>query len=298
VTSRETKSTHDAITKREKGKGVQQHQNLRLGKIWQTSIENNSLGLDWALIEIDNDQFQAVNQFSVEKSTYFDIDNSEALISSQDSRYHLLQVKGIVQKLLPRPFVLAVTGRGAPLAGTTSGTIVSMRLPGATNMCEIWNVQFNGMIGKTIILCLANVEVTFLLEQGDCGSFVVDPNSGNLYGHIVAGNIGSGFVYIMPACKTQLNITQRFSSMFTLPTTDEYKQLFRSSWKSSYRDYSSRIDLDTSSITAVDAGSADSSLYVWLAPHGSYLYCSWQTITNILTVEPIVQLNWKSRKRD
>jgi hypothetical protein len=150
VTSRETKSTHDAITKREKDKGVQQHQNLRLGKIWQTSIENNSLGLDWALIEIDNDQFQAVNQFSVEKSTFFDIDQSKALISSQDSRDPILQVKGIVQKLLPRHFVLAVTGRGAPLAGTTSGTIVSMRLPGATKMCEIWNVQFNGMIGKTI----------------------------------------------------------------------------------------------------------------------------------------------------
>jgi hypothetical protein len=64
--------------------------------------------------------------------------------------------------------------------------------------------------------------ITCLLESGDCGTFVVDSNTGNLYGFIVAGNIGTGFGYIMPAYKVQIDITRRFGRPFTLPTTEQY----------------------------------------------------------------------------
>jgi len=64
--------------------------------------------------------------------------------------------------------------------------------------------------------------ITSLLESGDCGSFVVDSNTGSLYGFIVAGNIGTGFGYIMPAYKVQLDITRRLGHPFTLPTTEQY----------------------------------------------------------------------------
>jgi hypothetical protein len=37
----------------------------------------------------------------------------------------------------------------------------------------------------------------FSIEEGDYGSLVVDPSNGNVYGHIVAGNIGTGFAYIV-----------------------------------------------------------------------------------------------------
>ena len=62
------------------------------------------------------------------------------------------------------------------------------------------------------------------LEQGDCGSFVVHAITGNLYGSIVASNLGTGFVYILPAYKTQLDIARRFDCVFSLPTNEEYRQ--------------------------------------------------------------------------
>lgn len=42
--------------------------------------------------------------------------------------------------------------------------------------------------------------------EGDSGSWVVDTNSGDLYGHIVAGVLGSNTVYIVPAYKAIANI--------------------------------------------------------------------------------------------
>ncbi|PMD31781.1 hypothetical protein L207DRAFT_640596 [Hyaloscypha variabilis F] len=188
-----------------KGKEVEDPPCEFLGAIGPTSINDSSLGLDWALVEIVYDRIDSVNEFWVENSAVSDESRPEGLNNSRYRKFKSIRISGIMQSIPPEPSVLAIMGRCPPVRGTISGTILSMKLPGATDMCEVWNVQLNGVI-----------------ESGDCGTFVVDSNTGNLYGFIVAGNIGTGFGYIMPAYKVQIDITRRFGRPFTLPTTEQY----------------------------------------------------------------------------
>jgi hypothetical protein len=210
-------------TRNEKGKGVATvpRQDLDifaplLGTTAFTSIVNGSLGLDWALIEIRHDGFLSVNTFSMGD------------FAQHENRQ--VQISGLVQTLpTSRSPVLALLERDS-LTGTIFGTAVSVRLPGSSKMCEIWTVQFDGNIGTTppppltVFPCLWNRDSNiFSIEQGDCGSLVVDPSNGNVYGHIVAGNIGTGFAYIVPAYHTQQDINERFGNKFKFATTEDYK---------------------------------------------------------------------------
>lgn len=53
---------------------------------------------------------------------------------------------------------------------------------------------------------------------GDCGSWVVNAQNGDIFGHIVAGDITSGLAYIIPAYKVFDDIELRFGSRPVLPT--------------------------------------------------------------------------------
>lgn len=52
---------------------------------------------------------------------------------------------------------------------------------------------------------------------GDCGSWVVNARNGEIYGHVVAGDISSGLAYIIPAYKVFDDIDLRFGSRPVLP---------------------------------------------------------------------------------
>ncbi len=53
---------------------------------------------------------------------------------------------------------------------------------------------------------------------GDCGSWVVNAQNGDIFGHIVAGDVTSGLAYIIPAYKVFDDIELRFGSRPVLPT--------------------------------------------------------------------------------
>jgi hypothetical protein len=147
VTGPEADSSGSMENRISKEKGVQEHPTLLLGIIKATSIENSSLGLDWALIDIDYDQIDSVNEFWIREAT----GQTRALRSSPNRQDKCIHINALSQSLSPRCSVLALTGRGAPIPGTISGTLVSMRLPGSTEMCEVWNVQLDGPIGMSLI---------------------------------------------------------------------------------------------------------------------------------------------------
>ncbi|KAF9632948.1 Transglutaminase-like protein [Lasiodiplodia theobromae] len=70
-----------------------------------------------------------------------------------------------------------------------------MTLPGGKKTQELWSVKLDGIV-----------------SEGDCGSIVVNEETGNLEGHIVAGSPGSGNAYIIPAHGVLQDIRRRLSS--------------------------------------------------------------------------------------
>ena len=50
----------------------------------------------------------------------------------------------------------------------------------------------------------------------------MDPLNGNIYGHVVAGDIKSGCAYIIPTYQVQKDIYNRFGTEFTIATTEDY----------------------------------------------------------------------------
>lgn len=77
--------------------------------------------------------------------------------------------------------IVAITGSSGYLSGRLLGIPSFSRAPDQPSQ-ELWTVKFNGK-----------------LEEGDCGTGVFDAKTGDLYGHVVAGNPDLGYVYIVPA---------------------------------------------------------------------------------------------------
>lgn len=57
--------------------------------------------------------------------------------------------------------------------------------------------------------------------HGDCGSWVVDNETGDLYGHIVAGSPESSVAFIIPALAIRSEMKERFGSDWILPQNND-----------------------------------------------------------------------------
>jgi hypothetical protein len=56
-----------------------------------------------------------------------------------------------------------------------------------------------------------------ITEHGDCGSWVIDPNDGTLYGYVTAGDPGTSIAYIIPAYQAFHEIEQKMGAKITFP---------------------------------------------------------------------------------
>ena len=120
-----------------------------------------SVDKDWALIQITDATIAAKLGKSIKKDTQ--------------------QVKPL-PGLKENSKVIAHTSSGGALTGTFSGIPFLTRLPNSTSFQEVHRVRLDGG-----------------LANGDCGSAVRDADTGELYGHIVAGCETTGTAYIMAA---------------------------------------------------------------------------------------------------
>lgn len=109
--------------------------------------------------------------------------------------YHAIQPRMRATQTPRDAQVIAYTGSGTATRGMLSGTPTIMTLPGGKKTQELWSVKLKGTV-----------------SEGDCGSIVVNEETGNLEGHIVAGCPGSGNAYIIPAHGVLQDIRRRFSS--------------------------------------------------------------------------------------
>ncbi|KAF2468726.1 uncharacterized protein BDR25DRAFT_264570 [Lindgomyces ingoldianus] len=142
-----------------------------IGNVALSSIDGQHPELDYALLDIPIGFVSRLNAFEPVLAA----DNTDCPPSSPDSTG-----------------VFAVTASAGYLQGWMSGTPSYMRLPNARSYQEVYSVQLNGP-----------------LDKGDCGSWVVDRESGTFRGHIVAGSPGSGTAYIIPSHKIFDDIEKR-----------------------------------------------------------------------------------------
>ncbi|KAI9150683.1 Efflux pump notK' [Paramyrothecium foliicola] len=95
--------------------------------------------------------------------------------------------------------VQSPTSRGI-VKGAMSGTPLFTRLPGGTDYQKVYKVKFD-----------------LFLQNGDCGSWVWDADSGELYGHVVAGCPNSGVAMVMPLISVFTDIEERTGERPWLP---------------------------------------------------------------------------------
>ncbi|KAK0611819.1 hypothetical protein B0T14DRAFT_489074 [Immersiella caudata] len=141
---------------------------VRLGAPFLTSLDQPLLhsGLDYALIEVSHaDHMQS----------------SEIITPQGTDGKSIKVVVGALTNPKPKDAqVLCATPRGV-LTGTLSATPVYTRSPQSTQFQATLKVLFDSPV-----------------EIGDCGAWVVDADSGDLYGQIIAGSPSSGAGIIMP----------------------------------------------------------------------------------------------------
>ena len=120
-------------------------------------------GLDYALLEVTGDCISLLNYYIRQ-----DHDNQELL-------------SGVIEDFNRSQNVLALTATSGPLQGRLSGTPTFMQYPDSRLQVETWAIHMDGK-----------------LSRGDCGCWVVDPATGKVFGHLVAGSPGYGTGFIVP----------------------------------------------------------------------------------------------------
>lgn len=165
----------------------QQQPSPSVGELFFTSFSGPRTGLDYALLTVSEPRHKTLNQVTVEKNGV----NLDC------------PIRNIIQPSLEDVEVFVLTSRGA-VTGRLSGTLTFMRLPGFRDFQERFTLYLRHP-----------------LQAGDCGCWVVDANSGDLYGHLVAGSPSSGVAYIVPAIQTFADMRDHLGGCSVeLPTSE------------------------------------------------------------------------------
>jgi hypothetical protein len=148
------------------------------------SVNGSSMGLDYCLIEIESSRTSSFE---------------EAFHNSGLSPTFGSFIEPIVTGRPRDVEVFALTGRPNPIRGRLSGTPTFLMLPGSAFAQEVWTVRD-----------------LYAIADGDCGSWVVDVATGDLYGHIIAGSPKSGLTYIIPTQLVLEDLRERFGEEWSL----------------------------------------------------------------------------------
>ncbi|KAH8900527.1 hypothetical protein GQ53DRAFT_624949, partial [Thozetella sp. PMI_491] len=106
-------------------------------------------------------------------------------MSHSNSRYDRLFKLADASRIEPQPRETAVavlTASAGWVKGHLSAYSTYSRLPRSATFMDTFTAKLDRP-----------------LAPGDCGSWVYDDSTGNLFGHIVAGSTSSGTVMVMPA---------------------------------------------------------------------------------------------------
>ncbi|UZP34242.1 hypothetical protein NXS19_002058 [Fusarium pseudograminearum] len=210
----------------------------RLGHVYLSSLDEPPSGLDYALIEVTKPIHCTANKIA---SSSFST-NGEA------------KIQQVVTDGPKDVKILCSTSRGT-LTGVMSGTPLYARLPNSSVYQDVYNVLLDSR-----------------LEAGDCGSWIIDAESGNLYGHIVAGSPDSGAAIVIPFARIFEDIEARVKHHPYLPLIGA---------ASLYND-DEKLDLathlqHTKSGTASSSKSPSKYSQEWMRDLGSQFKSQWRT---------------------
>ncbi|RYP66033.1 hypothetical protein DL771_008014 [Monosporascus sp. 5C6A] len=118
-------------------------------------------GLDYALVEVEDLSHCAEN----------------TITDTSDPQSRIV-VKSLVKEISYDAAIMAITPRGK-ISGNLSATPSYVRARNGEKFYEMFIVTLDNE-----------------LEKGDCGSWIINAETGNLYGHIVAGSPTSGTAFI------------------------------------------------------------------------------------------------------
>jgi peptide-N4-(N-acetyl-beta-glucosaminyl)asparagine amidase len=147
-----------------------------VGKLFLTSSKGPQPNLDYGLFEVEKPDLTAIRKFMQEGNPENEVTYPDCVATGRPKDVE----------------VIAVTGSAGRLGGRLCGTPTYMRLAQSKSFQEVWTVRLNGRLAK-----------------GDCGSWIFDSKTGELYGHIVAGSPDTGVAYIIPANQVFKDITRR-----------------------------------------------------------------------------------------
>lgn len=162
-----------------------------VGDVSLSSLESPQTCLDYALIEVEYSAHRVKNTL---KTTH---DSGEKTITTES-----LAKSGPQDRS-----VLIATARGI-IKGTLTGTALYTSLPSSSSkkFQEVYQARFDEP-----------------LRSGDCGAWVVDNESGDLYGHIVAGSPEAGVAMLVPFGPILVDIERQKGNRPLLPTRMSYE---------------------------------------------------------------------------
>jgi len=148
----------------------------RLGKLAMISETGPRQALDYALIELEGKYRDGIN---------------EVPCGPNNTQRWLRVIKPGNIGFADVVNIITMTASLGFVRGKLYATACYIRLPNQRVLQEVYKVRLNEE-----------------LADGDCGSAVIDPLDGHLYGHIVAGVAGTGLAYIVPAMKVFKDIVE------------------------------------------------------------------------------------------
>jgi peptide-N4-(N-acetyl-beta-glucosaminyl)asparagine amidase len=146
-------------------------------------------GLDYTLIEISDSVHKRVNEVFNPNYT-----------SSMDPKHSMIATTGVASSKLEKTREVISATSSQILTGIISGAPVYCRSPNSTEFTMSLSAVFDST-----------------LQVGDCGSWVVDAQTGDLYGHIVAGSPGTGRAIVVPFDSIFEDIKKRTGERPRLP---------------------------------------------------------------------------------
>ncbi|KAF5538358.1 PNG1 with de-n-glycosylation function (n-glycanase) [Fusarium mexicanum] len=231
-----------------------------LGHVYLSSLDEPPSGLDYALIEVTRPIHCLANQIA-----------HPSFSTKGEAKIQQVVTDG------PKDVkILSCTSRGT-LTGVMSGTHLYARVPNSSLYQEVYNVLLDSR-----------------LEAGDCGSWIIDAESGNLYGHIVAGSPDSGAAIVIPFSRVFEDIEARVKHSPHLPLTGA----------ASLYNFDQKLDLathlqDTKPATASSSALPSGHDQDWIHDLGSRFENQWRiklldelklsrTIRHRATIEQVV----------
>ncbi|KAK8029748.1 hypothetical protein PG993_011039 [Apiospora rasikravindrae] len=154
--------------------------------LFMTPRPDSTTGIDYALIELGAFGYIAENQFVHPRTPE-----------------RCVLVRALAAETKPSGSALVITSRGTIL-GNLSETPLYARGPGGTKFQRMITAVFEDR-----------------LEKGDSGSWVVDADTGDLHGHVVAGSPELGTALILPFSDVFEDISRHVGIVPTFPVPDQ-----------------------------------------------------------------------------